>query len=64
MVAHGSEDVAEVEEGIGLVVAVPEFPEQAEGVTEPADRLGMISYEVLCDIGVRVPRHQSGGSTL
>jgi len=27
---------------------------------EIADRLGTISYEVLCDIGVRVPRHQSG----
>ena len=28
---------------------------------EIADRLGTISYEVLCDIGVRVPRHQAGG---
>ncbi|MEO5837766.1 MAG: alanine racemase [Acidimicrobiales bacterium] len=28
---------------------------------EIADRLGTISYEVLCDIGVRVPRHQQGG---
>ena len=30
---------------------------------EIADRLGTISYEVLCDIGVRVPRHQSGGTS-
>ncbi|MEO8692509.1 MAG: alanine racemase [Acidimicrobiales bacterium] len=31
---------------------------------EIADRLGTISYEVLCDIGVRVPRHQAGGRSV
>ena len=42
-IIHGGEDVAEVEEGVGLVVAVAEFPEEAEGVTEPAGRLDMVA---------------------
>jgi len=42
-ITHGGEDVAEVEEGAGLVVAVAELPEQAEGVTEPSGRLDMVA---------------------
>ena len=42
-ITHGGEDVAEVEEGVGLVVAVAELPEQAEGMTEPAARLDVVA---------------------
>ena len=30
---------------------------------EIADRLGTISYEVLCNVGARVPRHDVRGSS-
>ena len=66
MVAHGSEDVAEVEEGVGLVVAVAEFPEQAEGVTEPAGRLDMVAEPAVDEPeavgGVGLPLAMSVGS--
>jgi alanine racemase len=43
------------------VVLIGAQGDDAITADEIADRLGTISYEVLCDIGVRVPRHQSGG---
>ncbi|HUP72726.1 MAG TPA: alanine racemase [Acidimicrobiales bacterium] len=43
------------------VVLIGTQGDDAITADEIADRLGTISYEVLCDIGVRVPRHQAGG---
>jgi len=43
------------------VVLIGAQGDDAITADEIADRLGTISYEVLCDIGVRVPRHQAGG---
>jgi alanine racemase len=44
------------------VVLIGEQGDDAITADEIADRLRTISYEVLCDIGVRVPRHQAGES--
>ena len=43
------------------VVLIGAQGDDAITADEIADLLGTISYEVLCDIGVRVPRHQGGG---
>jgi alanine racemase len=43
------------------VVLIGAQGDDAITADEIADRLGTISYEVLCDIGVRVPRHQEPG---
>jgi alanine racemase len=42
------------------VVLIGEQGDDAITADEIADRLHTISYEVLCDIGVRVPRHHTG----
>ena len=42
------------------VVLIGEQGDDVITADEIADRLETISYEVLCDIGVRVPRHQPG----
>jgi alanine racemase len=44
------------------VVLIGEQGDDVITADEIADRLHTISYEVLCDIGVRVPRHQRGGA--
>src|SRR5947209_6495976 len=52
--AGGVEDVAEVSEGDGFVVAVAEFPEEAAGLPVAGDRLG-VPAEVVVGVAKAVP---------
>ena len=46
-ITHVGEDIAEVEESVGLVITVAELAEEAESVTEPAGRLHMVAESAI-----------------